>query len=330
MTTRLIFLLSAMLAGTAVAAQPVTTKLDAVAGVPAIDKTTQTEDVRFKNERNDRMTVPVTLSGTGPYRFLIDTGADRTAISRELAGRLKLASGTDAEVHSVAGVSTVSTATVPNLVLIRKGVRIVDAPLLESANMGADGILGVDSLRSQRVVFDFEGDTMSIVPSSRPDFRDEPGTIVVEARRKNGRLLMTDAVANGHPLTIVIDTGSQVCIGNEALRRELVGRGLVDPLQKADLQSVTGETITGDYMFVREVQIGGIGLNNLAVVFANAHTFHQLALDKKPALLLGMNAMRAFKKVSIDFANSKFRVVVPEHSGLDTQLASAEPSAALR
>ena len=36
-----------------------------------------------------------------------------------------------------------------------------------------------------------------------------------------------------------------------------------------------------------------------------------------------MNAIRAFKKVSIDFANRKFRVVLPEHSELDTQVASA-------
>jgi len=39
-------------------------------------------------------------------------------------------------------------------------------------------------------------------------------------------------------------------------------------------------------------------------------------------LLLGMNAIRAFKKVSIDFANRKFRVVLPEHSSLDARLAS--------
>jgi hypothetical protein len=36
-----------------------------------------------------------------------------------------------------------------------------------------------------------------------------------------------------------------------------------------------------------------------------------------------MNAIRAFKKVSIDFANHKFRVVVPEHSEVETRLASA-------
>jgi hypothetical protein len=36
-----------------------------------------------------------------------------------------------------------------------------------------------------------------------------------------------------------------------------------------------------------------------------------------------MNAMRAFKKVSIDFASRKLRVVVPEHSSLDLRLASS-------
>jgi hypothetical protein len=35
-----------------------------------------------------------------------------------------------------------------------------------------------------------------------------------------------------------------------------------------------------------------------------------------------MNAMRAFRKVSIDFANRKFRVLLPEHSALDTEVAS--------
>jgi hypothetical protein len=38
-------------------------------------------------------------------------------------------------------------------------------------------------------------------------------------------------------------------------------------------------------------------------------------------MLLGMNAIRAFKKVSIDFANRKLRVVMPEHSAADIEVA---------
>ena len=323
MNMRVLVLASAALLSSPVVAQPVTTKLDAVAGVPDIDKTGQTQDVGFKTEQYDRMTVPVRLSGTGPYRFLVDTGADKTAVSRQLAGQLKLQSGANTAVHSVAGVTTVSTANVPSLELARKDVAIADAPLLDSVNMGADGILGVDSLSSQRIMFDFEGQTMAIVPSRSPDLANVPGSIVVQARRKKGRLLMTDATANGQNVAVVVDTGAQVTIGNEALRQKLTARNLTDPLQKVQLISVTGERITGDYMFIKELVIGGVTLKELAVVFADAHTFRQLDLEKKPALLLGMNAMRAFKKVSIDFANRKFRVVLPEESALDTQLAIA-------
>ena len=101
-----------------------------------------------------------------------------------------------------------------------------------------------------------------------------------------------------------------------------MGRNLVDVDKSVVLESVTGEKIYGDYMMVRDLSIGGIGLSNLAIVFTDAHTFKQLGLDNKPALLLGMNAIRAFKKVSIDFANRKFRVVLPEHSAIETRVAS--------
>jgi len=313
----------ALASSTAATAQTATTRLDAVSGVPDIDKTTQTEDLRFRNDGEDRMTVPVRLSGAGPYQFLVDTGADRSAVSRQIVARLGLPASGGAELHSLSGISTIGTARLTDVALTRTPERSVDAAVLDSAYIGADGIVGVDLLRSQRVQFDFEKQTMSIVPSETPDFAQEPGTIVVRAKRKNGRLVVTDAVANGERLTVVLDTGSQVSIGNEALRRRLMREDLVSIQKSVELESVTGQKITGDYMFVRELSIGGVSLNNLAVVFADAHTFKQLKLDRKPALLLGMNAIRAFKKVSIDFANRKFRVVLPEHSELDTRVASA-------
>ena len=315
--------LAILASSTALWGQPAATKFDAESGTPAIDEKTQTEDVQFKNEGDDRMTVPVHVSGQGPFRFLVDTGADHTAISREIAGRLGLARNEQAKMHTVAGVSMVSTADVPQLQLTQKAQTVRGAPLLDSSNMGADGIIGTDSLRSQRVQFDFATKTLSIVPSATRDFRDEPGTIVVQAQRRKGRLVFTDASANGQPLTVVIDTGAQVSIGNDALRQKLQGRGLLGTPEKVSLQTVTGQTIVGDYMFVRDLEIGGVTLHNLAIVFTDAHTFHALKLDRRPALLLGMNAIRAFKKVSIDFANQKFRVVLPETSALETRFADA-------
>jgi predicted aspartyl protease len=313
---------AALASGSPAFAQVQPTPTPAPGTAQAVDKTGTTEDVRFRNEMYNRMTVPVRLSGAGPFRFIVDTGANRTAISRELASRLNLAAGQSGQLHSTSGVSTVATATVPDLQLTRKAVKKIDAPLLESENIGADGILGTDSLALQRVEFDFKAQTMAVVPANTPDFRPEPGTIVVEARRKNGRLIVTDATANGRHIVVVVDTGSQVTIGNEALRNALRRSDLLPQTYPVDLISVTGDKITGDYMFLKNLEIGGVVLANLAVVFAPAHTFQELKLDDRPALLLGMNAMRAFKKVSIDFANRRLRVILPETSELQTQLAS--------
>ena len=115
----------------------------------------------------------------------------------------------------------VATADVPGIQLTRKVVNVTDAPLLERSNMGADGILGTDSLSSQRILFDFQNQTMAIVPSQSRDPADEPGSIVVTASRRNGRLIVTEARANGRRATVVLDTGAQVSIGNAALRQAL-------------------------------------------------------------------------------------------------------------
>ena len=304
-------------------AQVRTTELETVSGLANVDKTTQTEDIRFKNDHNDRMTVPVRVSGSGPYRFLVDTGADRTAVSRELASRLRMVAGEQAELHSIAGASMIRTATIPSLQLTRKEIRNINAPLLEGVNIGADGILGADALRSQRILFDFETETLSIVPSAVAEVKDDSNSIVIRGSRRNGRLVITRATANEKPVVVVIDTGSQVTIGNRALRRALLGSRSMSGSHAVEIESVTGDKITGDYTFVHELVLGGVTLKDLAIVFTDAHTFKQLKLDKTPALLLGMNAMRAFKKVSIDFASKKLRVVLPEQSALDVKLAAA-------
>ena len=317
MSRKLAFFLSVMaVPGTVVAESP------SLPVVPElVDGATQTEDVAFKDDAYDRMTVPVRLSGQGPFRFMVDTGADRTAVSSQLAALLNLTSGASATLHSVTGASEVQTALVPELQLSRRSVRVVDAPLLNSAHMGADGILGVDSLRSQRVQFDFENNLMSIVPSSTVDSIKDPDAIVITATRRNGRLIFTEARVNGRPVTVVLDTGAQISVANSALRRLLERGSVPGTAEKVELHSVTGASLTGDYAFVRTLDIGGVTLKGLAVVFADAHTFSKLKLENKPAILLGMNAIRAFKRVSIDFANRKFRVVVPESSSLDTRLA---------
>jgi predicted aspartyl protease len=299
-----------IMASTPIAAEP--QRLDVeVRPADSIDRTTTTEDIAITTVDANRMTVPVSVSGRGPYNFLVDTGSERTVISRELASLLRLASGRSAILHSVMGANDVSTVHIPNLKVSSNVISVSDAPALGASNIGADGMLGIDSLKSQRVLFDFKARTMSITPSSQPVERMDGDTIVVRARSRNGRLIFTQAKINGRRVTVIVDTGSQVSLANLALQKALTKRSRSLLPQKVMIESVTGEQMSAGVTRVPEIELGGVKLKDLSIAFADAHIFRQLDLEDRPALLLGMNALRAFDRISIDFAAKKVRFVLP-------------------
>jgi predicted aspartyl protease len=320
--------LSAAVSAAAGAAGPKMATFEPVAGI-AEPEPEQSDDLRFKVDPFARMTVAVHLSGRGPYRFLVDTGADRTAVSTAVASELGLHVGAEAILHSATGAERVRTATVPRLELGTGAARHVQAPLLEAVDMGADGILGIDSLRSQRVLFDFAARTISIVPSAQRLSRDEKDAIVITCKLRNGHLIVTHARSERVPTTVVLDTGAETTIGNAALYASLAARRrLRDPLT-VEMVSVTGGKLKGQLHVLEEVEIGGVTLRDLAVMFADSHSFRALGLDGRPALLLGMNAIRAFDRVSIDFERRKLRLAVPRQRATQSLLVANEALARL-
>ena len=272
--------------------------------------TGQSQDISFRLDSAGRMTVPVTLGENGTYRFLVDTGAERTVISRQLATHLGYNAGPAATIQSVIGVSAVGTVDIPSLRVSSRSMPIDGAPMLESLNIGADGMLGVDSLASQQVVLDFKRGTMLIAPSGGFQ-HDDPATIVVTAKRRHGRLLFTDATIDGRSVVVVIDTGSEVTIGNAALRRKL--RRSKQP-SFGNLVTVAGEHAVAELLLVKELHIGPMTGTNVELAFLDAPVFRQLDLEDRPAILLGMNVLRAFDRVSIDFATRRVRFVLPSTS----------------
>ena len=303
-------------------AQVAPLRYDAVSTPMPVDSSTS-QDVAFRADSYDRITVKVMVAGKGPFNFLVDTGADHTVIARHLVSSLKLARAPSVQLFSVSGDEMVNTASLGTLKFSKKTIRNVNAAVLERSNLGADGVLGIDSLRSERVTFDFRKGVMTIVPSTTVESRvPNRDTVVVVGKLKAGRLVLTEARAASRPVNIVIDTGSDATVGNAALRRRLVGSKLLHPIGPITLQSVTGKTVVGELMMLDRLEVGGVTINQLNIVFADVPIFGVLKLEDRPAILLGMNAIRAFERVSIDFANKKFRVVLPQ-SGSNMQVVLA-------
>jgi predicted aspartyl protease len=277
----------------------------------------------------DRMTVAVSIGGTGPYPFVVDTGAQRTVISAELAERLDLDSGRTAMLHSMSEMRSVRTVIIPSIELNARAVKGIEAPALPKAALGAAGILGVDSLQSQRVLLDFKAGTMTVTPSA---VRVEPWdgkTIVVKARSRFGQLILADVRVGDEKVWAIVDTGAQVSVGNEALRRRLFGPRARKAMKPVALISITGGSTPATYTTADEISIGGVTITNMPIAFADAQPFRTLNLTRRPALLLGMDALRLFERVSVDFANRKIRFLSPDGASRATeaQLAEGEPSA---
>ena len=282
----------------------------------------------FEEDRTERMTVPVNIGGSGPFNFIVDTGAERTSISRELADRLGLGRGRAAIVHSMTEVSRIETFLIPELEVGRRRVNGIHAPGLFRRHLGAEGLLGVDSLQSQRVELDFVNQVMTVTPSRRREPRWRGDTITITARNRYGHLLLVDASFEGERVYVIVDTGSQVTVANSALRRRLERRRRLGALFPIRMQSVTGGILEAQYGIARRIRIGGADIRNLPVAFADVQPFRKLDLTDHPAILLGMDALQLFDRVSFDFANRRVRLLAPETSQLERaiRLAQSRPA----
>ena len=67
-----------------------------------------------------------------------------------------------------------------------------------------------------------------------------------------------------------------------------------------------------DYTRVDNLRIGGVAIVGMPVAFANAHFFRRMRLTRRPALLLGMDALQMFRRVAVDFPNRRAHFVLPE------------------
>ena len=267
----------------------------------------QTDIIAIRKDQWSRMTVPVKVVAQGPFRFLIDTGSQNTVLSRSLAQRLALVPNRKARLVSLAGTQIVDTVDVDQIDLGRRSYYGLTAPLLESEHMGADGILGLDSLQGQRVLVDFKQGLMAI-----DDARNLGGNrgfdIVVEARRRSGQLIMADAKLEGIKVQVVIDTGAETSIGNLALQKALSRKR---KSEKVELLSVTGHLVNADLGYARWLEIKDVRFNNVAIAFTDAPAFTALKLDSRPAMLLGMRDLRMLDRLAIDFATRRILFDVP-------------------
>ncbi|MES1201585.1 MAG: retropepsin-like aspartic protease [Pseudomonadota bacterium] len=250
----------------------------------------------FDRDPKGRPIVPVKLNGVGPFRFILDTGANRTVITPSVVSLLNLAPG---------------------------GARLVDLARLEAGDLSCrdfsavvmsgemlgpyDGLLGMDALQGARLSIDFERGVFETGPGGA---EAPPGFDPVPGRLRFGYLLETQIEIKGVAAPALIDSGSQSTIVNSALLARVpdaptAGRSIVLGVRE------------GEVRFARlfsDVKVGRLRIKQLRVHPEELEPYRDEAGREQPGLLLGIDALSAARAVAIDFVRAELQIAIGEQN----------------
>ena len=113
--------------------------------------------------------VPVQINGTGPYQFVLDTGATLTCVDQSLAERLELPKpvgmigyGATVGEAGTVGLHRIDTLSVGDATASRLTACALDLQRMHKVGLKVDGLLGLNFLKSFKVSLDFERQVLSL------------------------------------------------------------------------------------------------------------------------------------------------------------------------
>ena len=240
----------------------------APSGTPTVAACDLVPIARLPIEMRGRLlTVPISINDQ-TLRMVVDSGAERTTISENAAGRLKLPRDMQRIQTSrgVGGDVTSADAVVSSFVL--GNVRL---PPLERVAVGrfgfdadanplADGLLGADVLLAFDLDIDVPGKTLTIYrvrrcPNSEPPWQ-EPFVAVQGVTARKDRLLIPFQL-DGVSGTAILDTGaSATTIGVQMAKRLGLNEQTMALDRKVVQRGAGTGSITAHYHWFKELRVG--------------------------------------------------------------------------
>lgn len=246
--------------------------------------------------------LPTMVGDSGPYPFILDTGANHTAILEALAHQLNL-SFQDGLPETLYGL-TGSNATVV-LGISRIDYGIGPAPVERAVTIDADinaelvafGILGADAFAGRRLEIDFSDNVVRVDPQE-----DWSGDL--EGRISGQGLLMATGTVSGIETTFMIDTGATRSFINEALAREvLTGR----QMQRVEVFGMGPQGAHAGEVGIGTVRFTGLCQRNVRALATDFPIFETIGLEDEPAMIVGLDLLDT-GVVRVDYASGRFEV----------------------
>jgi predicted aspartyl protease len=270
----------------------------------------QTTEPRYvaptRRDRIGRIWAPVLIDGKGPYRLVLDTGANRSAITTRAAQSLGGAPAVaNTQVTGFTGSAMVPTLHVSRLEVGELLIGPSDLPVLTDVFGGAQGVLGIEGLANKRIYADFGHDRLEITIShgerARRDF------IVVPLTQTNSGLLVASVRVGSVRAKAIVDTGAQGTVGNMALLDALM-RHPPSNATHEDIIGVTLDVQRGDNIPAPDIDFGNMQVKGAHITFGDMYLFRHWKLTDEPTLTLGMDMLGSFDVLVIDYNRHELQI----------------------
>ena len=242
-------------------------------------------------------TVPVSGS-FGVQQFVIDTGAEGTAVYADLASQAGLAASGSTNLQGQTGASEVPLINVGMLTLdgvVKGPIEAVSLPP-RADGVRLAGIVGLDVFGDRTLDFNLARHTVRLLPAgSHPKLNSLP----IKASPTVGGLLTVPVNIGGVSATAVIDTGARKTRINWALGR-LIGLDSAKLARGDTIQGATNNSVETGSTRLPQVQIANRTMTDMPVLVADLPVFEAFGVARKPAVILGLDWLMDTRMV-IDF-----------------------------
>lgn len=274
-----------------------------VLALPVHGSTVFSESVGFTSSPRGHVLIPVSLDGSEPLVFVLDTGAARTFVTPGLAERLELEK-VPGELVSTLGTHDKSENAVVKIRSVAIGqanVADIEAIVLDLDHVtrGAwhvDGVLGMDFLRQFDVRLEFEAGLVSLYEAAS----DHSSCVACPAgidgiafRVVDPGFIVMPATVNAQPVDALLDTGS----GHSGLNGS-AATALGVNLPPVPTGSPPGH---GFGLQTGPVRVGDAILSEQTVLHVMDHPIMEaLGLAQRPSMLMGTDQL-AKRTVTISY-----------------------------
>jgi predicted aspartyl protease len=271
----------------------------------------QTNEPRYvaptRRDRIGRIWAPVLIDGKGPYRLVLDTGANHSAITTRTAELMGTNPSQDGSivVTGFTGSAVVPTVRVGRLEVGELLIGPAELPVVPDVFGGAQGVLGIEGLANMRIFADFGRDQL-MISRSHGEHAGRNFTVVPLSLIRGG-LLVADVHVGNVRAKAIIDTGAQGTVGNLMLRDALMRHPPRDTRHE-EIIGVTLDVQGGDNIRAPDIDFGHLTVHGVRVTFGDMYLFQHWKLTDQPTLTIGMDLLGSFDVLIIDYERHELQI----------------------